>query len=264
MADKRYISENIKLRIKQLISENKLDEALSAIPGEDKGFEEMHDLGDNHRVYVQIKHHGEGHHKVTALYFPPGSEKGTVSRKHAQDVPSDVKAKAVHRVFGSVKNFMKTKQWNSITLGGSDAKNKALYRAVGRALADKSKGEFEAQHLTGAGVKLQRKQKIEQPKSSGTVEKPKNDELESYRNQVGSGYGSSSRSRSIDDFSGPSGPSGPSGSLGPSGPYKIGDTLGASSEAKVSKAESSALKENFEQFIKQFLRKKIIGDRNKT
>lgn len=176
------------LRFSQFLQ---LDEALTAIPGKDKGYEETHDLGDGHKVYVNIKHMGQGHHKVTALYVPPGKEKGTVSRSGREDVPQDKRVAAVHKTFGSVKSFMKDRQWNSVILGGSDKKNKELYRKVGENIASGSNGKIRAQNIVGAGVKLSKIEKIESPVSTGYVPKPAEDPNQKYREQVSSGYSSS-------------------------------------------------------------------------
>jgi hypothetical protein len=175
-----------------------LFEALSGIPGKDKGFEELHQLdgeGKNgHRVYVQIKHLGDGHHKVTALFAKPGQDKGTVHRNGINDIPKEIREKAVHRTFGSVKSFMKDKQWNSITLGGSDDKNRELYRNVSTRMADASGGQLRAIHGKGAyqaATRIERVNPIKSPQSSGVVSKPENDDKESFRKQI---YGGSGRS----------------------------------------------------------------------
>lgn len=225
-----------------------LAEALQPIPGTDKGFESLHDLGDGHKVYVKIAHVGNGHHKVTALYKSPEAKPGeaTVKRRGLQNVPQNIRLAAVNRVFGDVKHFVDHHDWNSITLGGSDAKNKALYRHVGDKMARQSGGKFDARPLAGAGVRLAKTVPIAAAALalSGTVAKPSHDEMESYRSRVKDGSGRSSTSHksssnsserssmhpSSDTLSDPKW--GSSGIKGPSGPYKADDTsrlFGASS-----------------------------------
>lgn len=176
------------LRFSQFIQ---LDEAISPIPGKDAGYEETHDLGDGHKVYVNIKHMGQGHHKVTALYIAPGQDKGTVNRSSKQDVPQEKRVAAVHKTYSSVKSFIKDKQWNSITLGGSDKKNKELYRKVGKSIADSSDGKIRAINLVGAGVKISKVEPIKSVTSTGHVPKPAEDPQQKYREQVSTGYSSS-------------------------------------------------------------------------
>lgn len=173
-----------------------LSEELKGIPGENAGFEEIHEFPGDHKVYVNIKHHGEGHHKVTALYIPPGGKKGTVSRKGKDEIPEEIRVAAVHKTFGTVKNFMKTKQWNSVILGGSDTKNMVLYRQVGSSMAKASNGQLSSQNIVGAGVRIVRNKPIENPVSSGSVPKPTVDTGANYRDQVGKGSGSGASGRS--------------------------------------------------------------------
>jgi len=219
-----------------------LMEALSPIP-DDKGQEELHEFPGGHKVYVKIAHHGNGNHKVTALYIPPGKERGTVARKDIQSVPSSIRQAAVMRTFGTVKNFMASNQWNSIVLGGSDAKNKALYRRVGDSIAGGSGGKIESRHIPGAGVQMRKSEPIVY-KATPTPTPPRED-LAPYRKQAGSsGSGSKSRSsdRSSEGSSGPKSqskpePFGSKGVFGPKGPWKIGDTLESKKSAKRSKSE---------------------------
>lgn len=229
-----------------------LTEVLKPIPGNDAGFEALHDLGQGHQVYLKISHLGGGHHKVTALYKAPEAKPGqaTVKRSGMASVPTSTRVAAVNRVFADVKHFVDHNDWNSLTLGGSDAKNKAMYRMVGDKMARQSGGTFEARPIAGAGVKLVKSAQIAQPKSTGAVPKPDHDELEPYRSRVKDGSGSSSQSRSshqdrssyisMDAMSGNK--SAPSGKWGPSGWKKNkGDSgaAGAGSESGESSGSSA-------------------------
>ena len=162
--------------------------------------------------------------------IPPGKRKGTVNRGKMESAPPEVRTSAVHRTFGTVKRFMKEKDWNSITLGGSDKKNKQLYRDVGDRMEQESEGKIKSHHIPGAGVKITRTQKIENPKVSEYTPLPsrREDPARIPRKQI---------SRKDQKVLSKGEKYEPSGKSGPSGPKKkkdIGseiDALSGSSEA---------------------------------
>ena len=228
---------------------NFLVEAITRIPdsnNEYKGVEELHSFEGGHKVYVKIAHHGEGHHKVTALYVAPGQDKGTVARKDIKAVPSNIRRQAVTRTFGTVKEFMKHNDWNSIALGGSDAKNKALYRSVGDSIAASSGGKIRSEHIVGAGVRM-RKTEMQPMTANHTPITPPNAEMDKYRKQAGSsGSNSAGSSKSNSGSSRPEGISGDLkshpvhgkfGMSGSKGPFKIDAT--SAKESKKSKKSAA-------------------------
>lgn len=245
-----------------------LAEALTPIPGNDKGFEALHDLGDGHKVYLQFGHTGNGNHKVRAVYIPPGREidpktgglkakvKGTYGRDQAEDMPDHIRHAATARVFADVKHFVHHNEWNKLSFGGTDKINKEMYRRVMTKMADQSGGKYRYEPIPGAGARLVKNAPAYKPVSSGVVEKPAHDPVAPYRKGIGRpGYGpsdnSSSRSSgvSLDALSGNK--SAPSGKWGPSGWKKnkggsekggaaAGSESGESSGASAESSGSSA------------------------
>ena len=238
-----------------------LIEIPTGIPGKDKGFEELHQLDgegvNGHRVYVQIRHQGDGAHKVTAVFAHPGDDVGSFSRRARGKVPANIRAAAVQKTFGSVKHFMKNNDWNSIVLGGSDKRNRTLYQHVANKMAQASGGTLQATlghgSLQSAAI-IKKTTPISNPISSGDIPH-REDAAEPFRKQSGI-YGSSKVSS--DRSSGGSSPAakfdtfGMKGLSGPSGPLKkktnldgLGALSGASGESGPSKGSKSEVKGGF-------------------
>jgi hypothetical protein len=230
-------------------------EAIKPRPGVDAGFEELHKVkdmksGKEYHVGVNIQHHGEGSHKVTATIADSSDPKdtGTVhADKHMKNMSQAARVAVATRVKGSVEQFMNTKSWNSITLGGTPH-TKAMYQRVGAAWAAKSNGQITHKFGTGAlaAAVVLTKTNATAREMPTPVPHDDNDEMNRYRKD--SKYNQSSKSGSSrkdrhdknakgnsksDPFTGKYGLS------GHSGPIKKGDDAASAASAMGSAGASA-------------------------
>jgi hypothetical protein len=212
------------IRFKQIIQE-----ALTPMAGQDSGWKDVIKFqhnGEEHHAVVNYAHLGGGHYKVVARVGKPGK---VGFRPIATSTPI-MGAKVASLVQKSVEGFMKDKEWNAISMGGTNSRNKAHYQRYAMNLNDANPGKYKIRlgstnNPIGGAVTIHKVQKVAAPVTSG---KAVPDEHSSY--DIGNrGGGSSSSSGVVDDFIKYHPVHGKYGVSGKLGPYKKHDTMASKS-----------------------------------
>ena len=204
---------------------NFLAEALTPMSGFDSGWKDVipfkHE-GETHHAVVNYAHLGAGHYKVVARVGKPGK----VGFKPISTATPIMGAKVASMVQKSVESFMANKDWNAISLGGTNSRNKAHYQKYAIGLRDANPEKYSVRlgstrNPVGGAVTIRKVQKITAPVTSGRADP---DAHASY--DIGSrGGGSSSSSGASDDFIKYHPMHGKYGMSGKLGPYKKHDTI---------------------------------------